>query len=169
MQVSGTMPGVGPGSAPAAGGVGWGGGGGGVSRVCLGPPMCVCVILGMGGHGNQSDGDGCHSERSRWLSSLGGVGGMNTNPPPSPAAPGAGVGAMSLAGLMPPGKSIHLAGSSIRDGTSGMSGSSLKPPCLQGRERGWGCQAGAAPPPQPLCLHLCSPGHRTAAPSPGHT
>lgn len=51
---------------------------------------------------------------------------------------------MSLAGLMPP-VGIHPSGSGI--GGDGASRRSLQPLRLQGREKGWGCQAGAVPPP----------------------
>lgn len=91
------------------------------------------VILGMGGHGKQSDEGGCRSEQHCWQPSLGREAGENTDPP---AAAGAGGGAMSLAGLMAPGRAP-----SVR---------------VQGREEGWQCQAAAVrPPPAPLPRLSC--------------
>jgi len=64
---------------------------------------------------------------------------------------------MSLAGLSPPGWATIL-------GLQGWGRGRREVPAGQEMPVG-----GCPPPPQPLCGFLRCPGHRTAAPSPGHT
>lgn len=137
------------------------------SCMCLGVPPRACVpFLGMGGHGNQSDGDGCHSEQQLLAAQPGQGGGGWIPPPPHthpawPCSTWSRTGVMSLAGLMPPG-GIHPSGSSTRDEASGRS--LQPPPAGEGDGLGGRGRGSVIVPPQPLCLLRCWAPHCSTQP-----
>lgn len=150
------MPGMQPGSAPAAGGhaCAWGR-----------PPMHACHFWGWVATATRVMEMVAIASSSCWQRSLGGEEGDGyhppTHPPPGPAAPGAGRGVMSLAGLMPP-RSIHPSGSSTRDGASGRS--LQPPPAGEGDGLGGARQGLCHCPPQPLCMLRCWAPHCSTQP-----
>lgn len=110
-------PGVGLGLARDAGG-----------HACVWGTPPMCAILGMGAHGNQSDGTVAMASSSCWQPSLAVGSDEHQHPHSRPCRAGVELSVMSLPALVCPGD-IHLSGCSVREGASRMSHPSSPSAC----------------------------------------